>query len=326
MLGWGQTPSLVSVVGAGAGRSGTCATCLPSLSLVLQKAEAVDLRLPSMGCTRLPGFPLAGLTLSSCSHSASDGSTETLAMVVVEPGEMLSSPEFEGGPFSSQSDETSLSTTASLVTPTSELLHLGPVDGRSCSMDSAYGTLSPTSLQDFGAPAPMAEPVPRPPELPQALSPSPRLRRRTPVQLLPHLPHLLKSKSEASLLQLLSRATSHGAPPAPSRSLSELCLATLVPGAKSQGPPQETGPNWDYRGASRPGSDLEPSELEGRTSCPAGEPHVPTRRSRGLPSGASPRVQPEPPPGISAQHRKLTLAQLYRIRTTLLLNSTLTAS
>lgn len=28
----------------------------------------------------------------------------------------------------------------------------------------------------------------------------------------------------------------------------------------------------------------------------------------------------------SAQHRKLTLAQLYRIRTTLLLNSTLTAS
>ena len=45
-----------------------------------------------------------------------------------------------------------------------------------------------------------------------------------------------------------------------------------------------------------------------------------------LPSGASPRVQPEPPPGVSAQHRKLTLAQLYRIRTTLLLNSTLTAS
>ncbi|XP_036781276.2 pleckstrin homology domain-containing family G member 5 isoform X12 [Manis pentadactyla] len=259
-------------------------------------------------------------------RGASDGSTETLAMVVVEPGEMLSSPEFEGGPFSSQSDETSLSTTASSVTPTSELLHLGPVDGRSCSMDSAYGTLSPASLQDFGAPAPMAEPVPRPPELPQALSPSPRLRRRTPVQLLPRLPHLLKSKSEANLLQLLSRATSHGAPPAPSRSLSELCLATLVPGAKSQGPPRETGPNWDCRGGSRPGSDLEPSELEGRTSCPAGEPHAPTWRSRGLPSGASPRAQPEPPPGISAQHRKLTLAQLYRIRTTLLLNSTLTAS
>ncbi|KAM9110809.1 pleckstrin homology domain-containing family G member 5 isoform 5-T5 [Megaptera novaeangliae] len=258
----------------------------------------------------------------------SDGSTETLAMVVVEPGEMLSSPEFEGGPFSSQSDETSLSTTASSVTPTSELLPLGPVDGRSCSMDSAYGTLSPTSLQDFMAPAPTVEPALRPPESSQAPSPppSPRLRRRTPVQLLPCLPHLLKSKSEASLLQLLSGATTHGAPPAPSRSLSELCLAATVPGTRTQGSPQEAGPSWDCQGAPGPGSGPELSELEGGAGCPGGEPKGPTRRSRELSSGASPRVQPEPPPGTSAQHRKLTLAQLYRIRTTLLLNSTLTAS
>ncbi|XP_058408753.1 pleckstrin homology domain-containing family G member 5 isoform X1 [Diceros bicornis minor] len=261
-------------------------------------------------------------------HCASDGSTETLAMVVVEPGETLSSPEFEGGPFSSQSDETSLSTTASSVTPTSELLPLGPVDGRSCSMDSAYGTLSPTSLQDFVAPAPMVEPAPRPPDLPQAPSPppSPRVRRRNPVQLLPRPPPLLKSKSEASLLQLLSGATPHGAPPAPSRSLSELCLAATVPDTRTWGSPWEAGPSWDCREAPCPGSGPKLSELEGRTSFPAGEPEEPARRSRELPSGASPRVQPEPPPGISSQHRKLTLAQLYRIRTTLLLNSTLTAS
>ncbi|XP_022454227.2 pleckstrin homology domain-containing family G member 5 isoform X2 [Delphinapterus leucas] len=258
----------------------------------------------------------------------SDGSTETLAMVVVEPGGMLSSPEFEGGPFSSQSDETSLGTTASSVTPTSELLPLGPVDGRSCSIDSAYGTLSPTSLQDFMAPAPTVEPALRPPESSRAPSPppSPRLRRRTPVQLLPCLPHLLKSKSEASLLQLLSGATTRGAPPAPSRSLSELCLAATVPGTRTQGSPQEAGPSWDCQGAPGPGSGPELSELEGGAGCPAGEPKGPTRRSRELSSGASPRVQPEPPPGTSAQHRKLTLAQLYRIRTTLLLNSTLTAS
>nr|XP_030735912.1 pleckstrin homology domain-containing family G member 5 isoform X5 [Globicephala melas] len=258
----------------------------------------------------------------------SDGSTETLAMVVVEPGGMLSSPEFEGGPFSSQSDETSLGTTASSVTPTSELLPLGPVDGRSCSIDSAYGTLSPTSLQDFMASAPMVEPALRPPESSRAPSPppSPRLRRRTPVQLLPCLPHLLKSKSEASLLQLLSGATTRGAPPAPSRSLSELCLAATVPGTRTQGSPQEAGPSWDCQGAPGPGSGPELSELEGGAGCPAGEPKGPTRRSRELSSGASPRVQPEPPPGTSAQHRKLTLAQLYRIRTTLLLNSTLTAS
>ncbi|XP_010848500.1 PREDICTED: pleckstrin homology domain-containing family G member 5 [Bison bison bison] len=259
-------------------------------------------------------------------HCASDGSTETLAMVVVEPGELLSSPEFRGNPFSSQSDETSLSTTASSVTPTSELLPLGPVDGRSCSMDSAYGTLSPTSLQDFMAPAPTVESAPRPPELPPAPSPppSPRLRRRTPVQLLPCLPHLLKSKSEASLLQLLSGATTRRVPPAPSRSLSEVCLAATVPGTRTRGSCQEAGPNWYCQGAPGPGPQL--AELEGRAHCPGGEPEGPTRRSRELSSGASTRVQPEPPQGISAQHRKLTLAQLYRIRTTLLLNSTLTAS
>lgn len=259
-------------------------------------------------------------------HCASDGSTETLAMVVVEPGELLSSPEFRGDPFSSQSDETSLSTTASSVTPTSELLPLGPVDGRSCSMDSAYGTLSPTSLQDFMAPAPTVESAPRPPELPPAPSPppSPRLRRRTPVQLLPCLPHLLKSKSEASLLQLLSGATTRRVPPAPSRSLSEVCLAATVPGTRTRGSCQEAGPSWYCQGAPGPGHQL--AELEGRAHCPGWEPEGPTRRSRELSSGASTRVQPEPPPGISAQHRKLTLAQLYRIRTTLLLNSTLTAS
>ncbi|XP_066126679.1 pleckstrin homology domain-containing family G member 5 isoform X3 [Saccopteryx bilineata] len=262
-------------------------------------------------------------------HCASDGSTETLAVVVVEPGDTLSSPEFEGGPFSSQSDETSLSTTASSVTPTSELLPLGPGDSRSCSMDSAYGTLSPTSLQDFGTPAPVVDSAPQPLGLPQAPSPphSPRLRRRTPVQLLPRVPHLLKSKSEASLLQLLSGATTHGVSPTPSRSLSELCLAAPAPGARTQDSPQETGPGWHCGGMPSPGSGgFQPLEMEGRATCLAGEPEGPSGRSRELPSGALPRVQPEPPPGISAQHRKLTLAQLYRIRTTLLLNSTLTAS
>ncbi|XP_013359739.1 PREDICTED: pleckstrin homology domain-containing family G member 5 isoform X3 [Chinchilla lanigera] len=260
---------------------------------------------------------------------ASDGSAETLAVVVVEPGETLSSPEFDGGPFSSQSDETSLGTTASSITPTSELLPLGPVDGRSCSMDSAYGTLSPTSLQDFVAPAPVAEPTPQPLEPSRAPSPppSPRLRRRTPVQLLPGLPHLLKSKSEASLLQLLSGAAPRAVPPAPSRSLSELCLSAAPSGTRTQGSSREVRAGWNCRGTPSLGGGPEPSELEGRASCQAGEPIGPSRkRCRELPSGASHQAQPGPPAGLSAQHRKLTLAQLYRIRTTLLLNSTLTAS
>lgn len=258
-------------------------------------------------------------------HCASDGSTETLAMVVVEPGETLSSPEFDHGPFSSQSDEASLSNTASSVTPTSELLPLGPVDGRSCSMDSAYGTLSPTSLQDFVAPHPVVEPVP----VPQTPSPqpSPRLRRRTPVQLLPRLPHLLKSKSEASLLQLLSGTATRVPPPAPSRSLSELCLITMAPGVRTQSSLQEGGPGWNCPGACGPCHGPQLSESENRPSHMAGGPaDSARRRCREMPCGTVPRVQPEPSPGISAQHRKLTLAQLYRIRTTLLLNSTLTAS
>uniref|UniRef100_A0A5F9CMQ8 Pleckstrin homology and RhoGEF domain containing G5 n=1 Tax=Oryctolagus cuniculus TaxID=9986 RepID=A0A5F9CMQ8_RABIT len=262
-------------------------------------------------------------------HCVSDGSTETLAVVVVEPGETLSSPESDGGPFSAPSDETSLSTTASSVTPTSELLPLGPVDGRSCSMDSAYGTLSPASLRDFVTPAPVAEPVPQPPELAQAPSPlpSPRLRRRTPVQLLPRLPHLVKSRSEASLLQLLSGAAARGAPPGPSRSLSELCLAAAAPRTRTQGSPREAGPGWDCQGAPGPGSGSKPPEPKDRDSWRAREPAGSSGKShRELASGASPRAQPELPAGISAQHRKLTLAQLYRIRTTLLLNSTLTAS
>lgn len=245
-------------------------------------------------------------------------------MVVVEPGEALSSPEFDRGPFSSQSDGTSLSTTASSVTPTNELLPLGPVDGRSCSMDSAYGTLSPSSLQDFVAPPPVGEPVPvpQPPELPQ--TPSPCLRRRTPVQLIPRLPRLLKSKSEASLLQLLSGTATRVVPPAPSRSLSELCLVTMAPGVRTQSSLQEGGPGWNCPGACGPGRGSELSEPEKRASHLTRGPTDCARRD--MPSGVAPRVQPEPPPGISAQHRKLTLAQLYRIRTTLLLNSTLTAS
>lgn len=259
-------------------------------------------------------------------HCTSDGSTETLAMVVVEPGATLSSPEFEGGPVSSQSDESSLSNTASSVTPTSELLPLGPVDGRSCSMDSAYGTLSPTSLQDFVAPHPVVEPAP----VPQTPSPqpSPRLRRRTPVQLLPRPPRLLKSKSEASLLQLLSGTpAARGVPPAPSRSLSELCLISVAPGVRTQRPLQEGGPGWNGPGMCDPCHGPQLSESENRPSHMTGGPaDSARRRCREMPSGTMSRVQSEPPSGVSAQHRKLTLAQLYRIRTTLLLNSTLTAS
>ncbi|PKU35048.1 hypothetical protein llap_14646 [Limosa lapponica baueri] len=257
----------------------------------------------------------------------SDGSTETLAVVAVDGGDELSSPDWDAGPFGSTSDGssvgtgTSISTGTSADTPTSTetptrelpagalpvpLPHgtAPPASGcRSSSIDSAYGTLSPTSLRDFGQqPEGAAEEGREPPPAPPTpRPPSPRLRRRTPVQLLPCPARVLKSKSEASLPQLLPPG-----PPAPlsqSRSLSDLCAALPWTG-QAPGPPAAPG-----SGGSSASELSEPAESA--ASLP-GEPGRAARRTLSDPQ--------------SAQHRKLTLAQLYRIRTTLLLRATLTAS
>ncbi|NXK05804.1 PKHG5 protein, partial [Herpetotheres cachinnans] len=275
-----------------------------------------------------------GSTSPDSQQCPSDGSTETLAVVAADGGDELSSPEWDAGPFSSTSDgssvgtSTSTSTGTSADTPTSTetairelpagalpvpLPHgmASPASGcRSSSIDSAYGTLSPASLRDFGQqPEGAAEEGREPPMAPTApRPPSPRLRRRTPVQLLPCPARVLKSKSEASLPLLLPPG-----PPAPlsqSRSLSDLC-ASLPRTSQAPGPPAAPGSS----GSST--SELsEPEEpVESPASLPGELGHNP------LPAARRTLSDPQ-----SAQHRKLTLAQLYRIRTTLLLNSTLTAS
>ncbi|NXW50051.1 PKHG5 protein, partial [Nyctiprogne leucopyga] len=263
-----------------------------------------------------------GSTSPDSQRCPSDGSTETLAVVVTDGGDELSSPDWDTGPFGSTSDGssvstgTSIGTSTSAETPTRELpagalavpLPHGtaPSAGgcRSSSIDSAYGTLSPTSLRDFGQqPEGTAKERQELPPAPRA--PSPRLRRRTPVQLLPCPARVLKSKSEASLPQLL--------PPAPlsqSRSLSDLCASTPRTN-QALGPPASPGSG-------------------GSSTSELSEPEEPVESPASLPGD----LGRDPPPVArrtlsdpqSAQHRKLTLAQLYRIRTTLLLNSTLTAS
>ncbi|XP_014112775.1 PREDICTED: pleckstrin homology domain-containing family G member 5 isoform X3 [Pseudopodoces humilis] len=264
----------------------------------------------------------------------SDGSTETLAMVTADGGDELSSPDWDTGPFSSTSDGSSVSTSTSISTgtsaetptsvetPTQELpagalpvpLPHGmasPGSGcRSSSIDSAYGTLSPASLRDFGQqPEGTAEEGQGPSLAPPAPRPaSPRLRRRTPVQLLPCPARVLKSKSEASLPQLLS-PTSPG-PLSQSRSLSDLCAGSP---RTSQDPAPLAAPGSSGSSTSELSEPEEP--VESPVSLPGElrrDPQPPARRTLSDPQ--------------SAQHRKLTLAQLYRIRTTLLLNSTLTAS
>lgn len=265
-------------------------------------------------------------------RSPSDGSTETISVVVVDGGDELSSPDSDVGPFGSPSDSTSVSTGTSVSTatgtsgstPTHELpsgsLPLPPSataqPGSFCSasIDSAYGTLSPASPRDF----PRQQDVGAE-EGPEALAPqppSPRLRRRTPVQLLPCKARVLKSKSEASLLQLLA------GPPTPlnqSRSLSDLCMAPPAPPLLQR---TSHSPELLAPGASSSSSGDSTSELS--------EPEEPMEPR--VPTMGQPSHSPQPPAhrtlsdSSSAQHRKLTLAQLYRIRTTLLLNSTLTAS
>ncbi|XP_072773527.1 pleckstrin homology domain-containing family G member 5 isoform X1 [Taeniopygia guttata] len=264
----------------------------------------------------------------------SDGSTETLAMVAADGGDELSSPDWEAGPFSSTSDGSSVSTSTSIgtgtsvetptsaETPTQELpagalpvpLPHGvasPGSGcRSSSIDSAYGTLSPASLRDFGQqPEGTAEEGQEPSLAPPAPRPaSPRLCRRTPVQRLPCPARVLKSKSEASLPQLLS-PTSSG-PLSQSRSLSDLCAGSP---RTSRDPAPQAAPGSSGSSTSELSEPEEPVEspasLQGELRR---DPQPPARRTLSDPQ--------------SAQHRKLTLAQLYRIRTTLLLNSTLTAS
>ncbi|NXJ09671.1 PKHG5 protein, partial [Odontophorus gujanensis] len=264
----------------------------------------------------------------------SDGSTETISVVVVDGGDELSSPDSDMGPFGSPSDSTSVSTGTSVSTatgtsgstPTRELPSgslplphgVAPQPGSCCSasIDSAYGTLSPASPRDFprqqdvGAEEEQEALAPRPP--------SPRLRRRTPVQLLPCKSRVLKSKSEANLLQLLA------GPPAPlsqSRSLSDLCVA----------PPDPPLLQRTSRAPGHPAPSAGSGSSSGDSASELSEPEEPSE-SPG-PSLAQPSRSPQPPAhrtlsdsSSSAQHRKLTLAQLYRIRTTLLLNSTLTAS
>ncbi|XP_053137145.1 pleckstrin homology domain-containing family G member 5 isoform X2 [Hemicordylus capensis] len=300
----------------------------------------------------------------------SDGSTETISVVVVDASEGPPSPDLEAGPFSSQSDEASVSstTTASSTPPTLELGEALPASAshclkpdaaaaacRSASIDSAYGTLSPTSIQEFAEQqhrqqqqAAAAEEEEAAEGQDCAASPcqragSPKLRRQTPVQLLPAKTKVLKSKSEANLLQLLPASLELQL--SQSRSLSELCPAVFLFGS-----PRTSGSRSRRAGkAGGPGPSSSSSNNSSTSELSEGEePSLPAgvRVSPGL---AAPSEGPQPPCRLTGghrgaaaaalpsahrtlsdpqaiQHRKLTLAQLYRIRTTLLLNSTLTAS
>ncbi|XP_068772449.1 pleckstrin homology domain-containing family G member 5 [Struthio camelus] len=242
-----------------------------------------------------PTVPRRSSSSLDSQQCPSDGSAETVSVVVVDASDELSSPELEVGPFSSPSDGTSLSTSASASTPPAEPAAPLALPGacRSASLDSAYGTLSPASLQEAEREAAARRP------------PSPRLRRRPPVQLLPGRTRLPASRSESSLLPLPARPA---APLSHSRSLGQLCALPAAPRRRASGGSSAA----ELSEPDEPGCGG-PARAQGRDPGELGRPAPPAAR----------RTLSDPQ---SAQHRQLTRAQLHRLRTALLLNAALTAS
>eukprot|EP00066_Takifugu_rubripes_P011847 XP_011601113.1 PREDICTED: pleckstrin homology domain-containing family G member 5 isoform X1 [Takifugu rubripes] len=167
-------------------------------------------------------------------------------------------------------------------------------------------------------------------------------------------PHLHLSRSEDNLLQHFhgknaashtrsldpeAQAESRSRDPdstlAHSRSLSELgqsCLELFTSdidhlGDCSNGSetaePTCTAEDGGDAGRSSPSDQSQNSCSDGETALPAG---VGVRNKSTSGGGSSGEVSPKNRKSPAQQHKKLTVAQLYRIRTTLVLNSTLTAS
>lgn len=232
---------------------------------------------------------------------------------------------------------------------------------RSLSMDSAYGTLSPESLLRELQPQPYQseeeeddddESTSRGSQ--QSVVQSSKPRRWPRVQ-----PHLHLSRSEDNLLQHFhgkdaashvrsldpetqgeSRSRDADNTLAHSRSLSELgqsCLELFTSDIDRSGDGVDTSGTADPpctaesradAGRSSPSEESQNSCWDGETAPPAGggARNKPTPGGGGGGGSSSGEVSPKNRKSPVQQHKKLTLAQLYRIRTTLVLNSTLTAS
>ncbi|XP_078094967.1 pleckstrin homology domain-containing family G member 5-like isoform X2 [Mustelus asterias] len=351
-------------------------------------------------------------------QSQSDNVPGRVPVVMIDANKDLSSPDTER--TASHSDDISLQSTESSSTPTQELLDHGVTssgllipntkgqvlesdDCHLASIDSAYGTLSPSSVHEFEER--QRESADEDGELtPCQQSASPQICRRSPVPSLHCKSNIFKSKSETNLLQLIASSSEPCilSRPSLSKSLNELCvlaagtnvqLKTSDEGLSSMAArpqlhshtitkvmhvlkraeaqqmkttswPSSQGRTWravDTESVNTShsklsemeelnfvkqhaypvdGPSLEPDSQPCTLSCSGTESELnflcvtdeltapQEEETKGQLRGSSvsehsKRTMSDPKPG---QHRKLTLAELYRIRTSLLLNSTLTAS
>uniref|UniRef100_A0A3Q1JW85 Pleckstrin homology domain containing, family G (with RhoGef domain) member 5b n=1 Tax=Anabas testudineus TaxID=64144 RepID=A0A3Q1JW85_ANATE len=265
--------------------------------------------------------------------SQSDGSTETLSVMDIdEPSEHQEPPahnaNFEETTKSeSNSDVANLSETKDSDQPC-----------RSLSMDSAYGTLSPESLlRDLQSQPGHKENGSVGSQL-SVQSAKPRRRPHVQPRLhcLQRLSTLALSRSEDNLLQRFHGKTPSSHQNALNSSLSELgqnCVELLS---------SDLDQSDDCLSVSLPSDKLYNSlrSAETRQRPPTGQCESQSisldgetapsacldRKNESTAAGDSGEMPTKKRKSPAQQHKKLTIAQLYRIRTTLVLNSTLTAS
>lgn len=268
------------------------------------------------------------------SNSQSDGSTETLSVMDMdESGSSLDPSVLQSDPGGHSDTDSAIPQPNSELEPHPDSQDASDLDPqyRSMSMDSAYGTLSPESMLETQNPA---APVQEVEEQGESTETQLKLRRRAPVQCrLPFLERLVgKSRSEDNLISTVHQDI----PKKPktrhtweqrvkytelplSRSLTELKAAE----SDESLPTEET----HRLTCSLPSAVLLETLKRAKMAHEAGSGQIPN-------SSAS-DGELSPPAGVEGarnrhqktqQHKKLTLAQLYKIRTTLVLNSTLTAS
>ncbi|KAG2459443.1 PKHG5 protein, partial [Polypterus senegalus] len=240
--------------------------------------------------------------------------------------------------LSSNREVTSLDSFSASMTPTPELPaeSLCMLDNLSESVDSAYGTLSPESLLRRQEPLEMEESETDPGEEQQS---SPHYRGSPPMNrsLARCLARPVKCRSEVDIsgaskcrLQEMGVPTKAGL--AQSRSLSLLCDHSTGSGVKTEVDGGQRDPStfrrtslttdvlrWTHEAGSS--CDSRPSEGTSSDEVPQAHSQCAELAEANSATANQPGVGSPAP-----QHKKLTVAQLYRIRGTLVMNSTLTAS
>uniref|UniRef100_A0A8C0Y5K0 Pleckstrin homology domain containing, family G (with RhoGef domain) member 5a n=1 Tax=Cyprinus carpio carpio TaxID=630221 RepID=A0A8C0Y5K0_CYPCA len=242
------------------------------------------------------------------------GSTETLSVAAMEETDEVGSlstvqtASLRNSLLSSSSLRDSFSTNNSKTLEGLSDLVATDVDpeSRSLSIDSAYGTLSPQSLNDFSG---------------MSLAPgccSHTLRRRSPVQPRPdYLQYFaLRSRSEDDLLQCLTAPRCSSGRNNVSKSLTHLAKQTSHSTERFQSDEEDF--SGDPKALSSKLTNTlrraEARQVQRTLSCPNGEADCETKENETPPSGGleekSDLMLSQQP---HQQHKKLTVAQLHRI-------------